>query len=429
MIAKLTHRLRHPKTTVRWRLTLMYGGLFLISGAVLLSTTYVLVSRTSQTSNQSPLQFITRTPVNFSRVPNWALKNRLAPPVARLLRSRNGRRAVAVVVSDQRTSDLHVLVIESIIALAIMAVLSMALGWVVAGWVLAPLRGMADTTREISAASLNRRLAIEGPDDELRHLGDTIDGLLARLETAFDAQRRFVANASHELRTPLTAARALLEMVLGDPNATTETFREVCTQVLEEGEQQEQLIAALLALAQGQRGIDRRQPLDLAALASAEVDRHELEALSRDVRIEAALSPAGLSGDARLIERLVSNLLENALRHNVPGGHVELTVSEEAGKTTLTIVNTGHEIAQEQLERLTQPFQRLAPDRTGYRDGLGLGLSIVEAIATAHDATLELQARDGGGLQVTVRFPTVSATPQSDAASAESIVRTASMSY
>ncbi|HEY5428318.1 MAG TPA: histidine kinase dimerization/phospho-acceptor domain-containing protein, partial [Solirubrobacteraceae bacterium] len=279
-------RLRQPKTTVRWRLTLLYGALFLVSGAVLLAVTYTLVDHA--TVSNAPFRGVTvqrpvGTPLplrsggpgpnmNFTRVPGQ---------VRKLLLSKNGRIAVSFVGSDQRISDLHQLVIWSAIALAIMAVISTALGWVVAGRALRPLRTMTATTREISETSLNQRLALDGPRDELRELADTIDGLLGRLETAFEAQRRFVANASHELRTPLTAVRALLEMVLGDSRATVGTFRSICEQVLEESEQQEQLIDALLALAQGQRGIDHREPVDLAQLVARVVAAHEHDAAAR----------------------------------------------------------------------------------------------------------------------------------------------------
>jgi signal transduction histidine kinase len=424
--AKLRHRIRHPRTTVRWRLTAMYGGLFLTTGAVLLATTYLLVSKAtvSDANIAGPgagLVYggsaLVQTPPR-GRLDHSTITRQVKVPtfLRRALRSRTGQRVAQFVGSDQRIADLHVLVIESIVALAIMAVVSTALGWLVAGWVLAPLRAMADTTRDISAASLDRRLAMEGPQDELKQLSDTIDGLLERLEASFDAQRRFVANASHELRTPLTAARAMLEMVLSDPAATIETFRETCSQVLDEGEQQEELIEALLALAQGQRGIDRRELVDLAVVASSVLDRYELEAMTRSVEFEAQLSPARLSGDRRLIERLITNLLQNALRHNDAGGDVKVSVRERAGSSVLTISNTGPVVPANTITTLTQPFQRLAPDRTGHRDGLGLGLSIVEAIANAHDATLELEPRDGGGLEVTVRFPRAVVQPANDPA-------------
>ena len=253
------------RTTVRWRLTLLYGGLFLACGAALLAITYTLVDHAASggvglihTQVTPAPQFVRAAPgrgfVTPASLPSGlTAAQRLA--IRRVLRSRPGRIAIRIAGSTQRIADLHQLVIESGIALAIMALISGALGWVVAGRVLAPLRTMTTATRAISEANLHQRLALTGPRDELRQLADTIDGLLGRLQSAFDAQRRFVANASHELRTPLTAARALLELAISDPGATVESFRQTCRQVLEEGERQEQLIGALLALAQGQRGI------------------------------------------------------------------------------------------------------------------------------------------------------------------------------
>lgn len=335
--------------------------------------------------------------------------------VQRLLHSNAGRQAVRFVVSDQRIADLHQLVIESLIALAIMAVICMALGWVIAGRVLRPLRTITATTQEISAANLNRRLALPGPRDELRRLADTIDGLLARLEGAFDAQRRFVANASHELRTPLTASRAMLEMVVEDPHATAEDFRSTCVNVLEEGERQEQLIAALMTLAHGQRGIERPEPIDLAALVHEVVDADEVLAQTAGVAVEEAIEPAEIDGDRRLIERLTSNLLENAIRHNLAGGRVTVAVSANGDGGVLAVSNTGPIVPSEEIERLLQPFQRMAVDRVGQGDRLGLGLSIVAAVAVAHRAELDVRPRVGGGLEVTVRFPAAASATASPA--------------
>jgi signal transduction histidine kinase len=411
-----------PKTTVRWRLTLLYGVLFLASGTVLLAVTYSLVDHASLGGPS----FIRRPIVDqsvpgqatgggqgvagsFTKAPSGSLKGpdgrELPQQVLSLLHSKNGRIAVQAVGSAQRISDLHSLVIESAIALAIMAVISTALGWVVAGRVLAPLRTMTMATREIGAANLNERLAMEGPQDELHQLADTIDGLLERLEGAFDAQRRFVANASHELRTPLTAARALLEMVLSDPHATVATFRTTCEQVLEEGEQQEQLIDALLALAQGQRGIERREPVDLAAVVSGVALSRRPEAAARGLGLDVALEPAVLAGDRRLIERLASNLVDNALRYNIADGQVSVRVSSTARGAQLTVSNTGPVVPPDEVERLLQPFQRMEAGRVGHGDGLGLGLSIVAAIASAHGAALDVVPGAEGGLDVHVRFP------------------------
>jgi signal transduction histidine kinase len=277
---------------------------------------------------------------------------------------------------------------------------------------------MTTATQQMSEVNLHERLAMEGPRDELRQLADTIDGLLGRLEGAFDAQRRFVANASHELRTPLTTARALLEMVLSDPRATLDTYRTTCGQVLEESAQQEQLIDALLALAHGQRGIDAREPIDLAAVASHVVGAHEGQAAARGVDLELSTEPASLSGERRLIERLVSNLVDNAIRHNTRGGSARIAVRRDGDGVNLAVANTGPLVPAEEIDRLLQPFQRLAGDRADHGEGLGLGLSIVEAIVNAHDAVLGIRPGEHGGLEIVVLFARVrdvgrrSATPQ-----------------
>jgi signal transduction histidine kinase len=406
----MLRRLRHPRTTVRWRLTLLYGGLFLASGAALLAITYTLVAhapvRPVPDLFPRPSQFaVNAVRTRHVRVPPAAIQRTLPPQVRKALRTRAGRAVVVSVGSHQRISDLHQIIEESGIALGIMALISALLGWLVAGRVLRPLRTMTATTQQISEANLHERLAMQGPKDELRQLADTIDGLLQRLEGAFDAQRRFVANASHELRTPLTAARALLEMVLSDPHATVETFRRACLQVLEESEQQEQLIDALLALAQGQRGIAKLEAIDLAAAANRALKSYELEAATRGLRIETSLDFAPVAGDSRLAERLVSNLVENAVRHNLPDGRVEIETLARENEATLRVANDGPPVPESEIERLLQPFQRMAQDRIGHRDGLGLGLSIVAAIATAHDAILDIRPRQTGGLEVEIRFP------------------------
>jgi signal transduction histidine kinase len=404
------------RTTVRWRLTLLYGGLFLASGAALLAITYTLVEHATVSGPDAQASFVpTRVDSRLLRLPKGPPNVHLRSPVGaspallegvrRLIQTRAGRATIAIAGSGQRIADLHQLEVESVIALAIMAVISAALGWVVAGRVLRPLRTMTATAQQITEVNLHQRLAMPGPRDELRELGDTIDGLLERLEEAFDAQRRFVANASHELRTPLTAARALLEMILSDPHATVQTFRQTCAEVLEEGEQQEQLIDALLALAHGQRGIDPGEPLDLAAIAGEALGFHGPEAAARDLGLAVSLDPALMFGDRRLIERLVSNLLDNAIRHNTPDGLVQVRVRTEAGQASLAVANTGPFIPAEEIGRLLQPFQRLAADRVSQRDGFGLGLSIVAAIAGAHDATLDVRPGPDGGLGIEVRFP------------------------
>jgi signal transduction histidine kinase len=388
--------LRLPLRTIRVRLTAVYGVLFLASGAGLLAITYFLVRR-----QYTGTLFVTSGKVGIG-VDVGGVRKVAPPDLTAPAPEQTIARAHA-----QSTAALHQLLIQSGIALAIMAVLSIWLGWLMAGRALRPLRTITNTAREISATSLHRRLALEGPDDELKQLGNTFDDLLERLEATFDAQRRFVANASHELRTPLTLERALVEVALADPNATVETLRRTCEQVLAAGEQQERLIEALLTLSRSQRGLDRREPIDLAAIAGEMLDRVDRDGLT----IERTLDRARTSGDPRLVERLVANLIDNAVRHNIADGWIDVATDTGAGRAVVTVTNSGPVIPAGELDRLLQPFQRLENERTTMANGggLGLGLSIVQAIAAAHMADLTAIPRPEGGLQVEVGFPVTAA--------------------
>jgi signal transduction histidine kinase len=302
-------------------------------------------------------------------------------------------------------TDMHELLAMSGMALAIMAVLATALGWLVAGRVLRPLRIMTTTTRRITERNLHERLALPGPGDEVKDLADTIDELLQRLEAAFDAQRRFVANASHELRTPVTLNRALLEVTLADPDATVDDLRAMGHELIVSGEQQEQLIEALLTLAASARGLDRHEPFDLSAIAADVLLGRHSEVDQLGLAVQTTIAPAPGTGDPRLARRLVANLVDNALRHNVAGGHVSITTRTESGRAVLAVANSGPVIGEDDIDRLFQPFQRLHGRRANHPDGHGLGLSIVQSIAAAHSAALTARTRVGGGLHVEVRFP------------------------
>jgi signal transduction histidine kinase len=290
--------------------------------------------------------------------------------------------------------------------LALTALGSAVLGWYIAGRVLRPLRSITATARTISAGSLHQRLALSGPDDEFKALGDTLDDLLARLEGSFESQRRFVANASHELKTPLTVERTLLQVALADPDASAEKLRATCEEVLATGIEQAQLLESLLTLASSERGLERREPLDLSAIAGEAIAAAQPALERRGLELEVGLHLARTSGDAALVERLAVNLIDNAVEHNVTGGRVEVTTAlTGAGDATLTVTNTGPVVPPGEVARLLEPFQRLASVRAAEPDGHhGLGLSIVRAIAAAHDATLDVQPLAGGGLSVTVRF-------------------------
>jgi len=313
--------------------------------------------------------------------------------------------------ASQHASELRQLLTYSGVALAIMAAISAGLGWLVAGRVLRPLRTITAAARDISATSLHRRLALDGPDDELKELGDTFDGLLTRLEASFAAQRQFVANASHELRTPLAWQRTLVQVALADPEADFDSLRAAHQRVLTSGAHQERILEALLTLSRGQAGLDKREPFDLATLAGHVLQARQSDAQDRQLAIHSALAPARTTGDPRLAERLIANLADNALRHNVPGGYIEIVTGTKNSRAVLSVINTGPVVPAEAVDRLLQPFQRLGTDRTGYGEGLGLGLSIVQAITQAHGATLTIRPQPSGGLHAEVSFPEPSSAP------------------
>jgi signal transduction histidine kinase len=274
---------------------------------------------------------------------------------------------------------------------------------------LRPLSTITTAARRISATSLHERLALPGPDDELKELGDTLDALFARLEASFDAQRRFVANASHELRTPITRERALLQVTRANPARTLDTWQAVSAELLASNAEQERLIDALLTLASSEGDPGHHEPVDLAPLVSTCLATAAPESgrLSLDVRAD--VRPAILDGDPVLVRRLVSNLIENAVRHNVPGGHIQVTTGTSGGRAVVSVTSSGQVIPPAEVERLFQPFQRLGT-RRARGDGHGLGLSIVRAISAAHAAAITARPAPGGGLAITVSFAQISDT-------------------
>lgn len=427
--------------SVRLRLTVLFGSLFLVAGAGLLAITYGLVSQAQNgiivaqidsgvpTVGTVPIGSLPAGAGSASSDPNDSGAGDAAPgpsAIVGLGAASAGalpdmaqlQAEAAQEASDTRARENEALLLYSGIALGIMAVVAAALGWFVAGLALRPLRRITESARRISATNLHERLALEGPDDDLRELADMIDGLFARLDASLRAQRQFVANASHELRTPLARSRTLLEVALRDPGASTGSLRAACERALAAGTEQERLIEALLTLAHGQRGLARRLPLDLAAITrDALADRGEQIAAS-GLTVAATLTPGLLDGDEALLERAVGNLVDNALRHNVTGGTIWITADCEDGRVSLTVANTGPYISPEAVGRLLLPFQRGSEAGDAYRarrrgspdNGLGLGLSIVAAIATAHEAALTATARlTGGGLSVRLTFPRPSA--------------------
>jgi signal transduction histidine kinase len=418
-------RLRGPRRTVRLRLTVLYVGLFLALAACLLVITYFLVAQQlpgtlsvrsitgGGTGAGTSQEVVTGGTAGTSAITACAPSPDGTPPgVAQMAACSKAAQAEA---AGLRRDTLEQLLIESGVAFGIMAVVSVGLGWLMAGRVLRPLRTITAAARRISARSLHQRIAMTGPDDELKELGDTFDQLLGRLDASFRAQRQFVANASHELRTPLARQRTLLEVALRDRQATNASLRLACERALVAGEQQERLITALLTLARGERGLDAFEPFDLGAVAADALDARRDEAQARGVTVTADLGPAPALGDPRLAERLAANLADNAIRYNVPGGLVEITAGRREDRAFLAVTNTGPVIPPDQLGRLFQPFQRLAQSRIAEgriaegrhanQGGLGLGLAIVSAIAAAHGAELHAVTRAAGGLAVEVVFP------------------------
>jgi signal transduction histidine kinase len=305
----------------------------------------------------------------------------------------------------QAAALLHEFVVQSGISLAMMTAVSVGLGWFVAGRVLRPLRTITTTARTISAGNLHERLALSGPHDELKELGDTFDELLGRLQSSFDAQRHFAANVSHELRTPLTRARTLLEVARTDPRPTIEGLQQAIDRALVASRHQERLIEALLTLARSERATNHSEPLDLRTMVQDTLLALEPQAQNRGLSLDAALDPAPAWGDPRLIERLITNLVDNAIRYNAPDGRVQVTTTTRDGHAVLSVANSGPIIAPHDVHRLMQPFQRLTPDRVATRDGHGLGLAIVRAITNAHDAHLTARPQHTGGLEVEIAFP------------------------
>jgi signal transduction histidine kinase len=394
---------RLPRRTARLRLTALYGGLFLACGAALLAVTYLLVEGAINPGNLnlSGLSQV-KMPSGLSLFPAGAGPSPAGPkpsPAGHL------NPLVVVLAKAIAAIDLRQVLIQAPIALAIVTVVALVLGWVVAGRILRPLATITAAARRISASNLNERLNLHGPADELKALGDTLDDLFARLEASFESQRHFVASASHELRTPITRERATLQVALDDPGTTTETWRSTTREVLASIAEQESLIEALLTLASSEGGLDQREPVDLAAVTDEVLLAHGHEIGRLGLQVQTSTEPAVFDGDPLLAERMVTNLIGNAVRHNVPGGCVEAATGSKHGRAALSVSNTGPVVPPTEVGRLFQPFQRLGGRRARNASGHGLGLSIVRAIAAAHGATINAHANHDGGLTITVTFP------------------------
>ena len=391
--------LRLPRRTVRLRLTALYGLLFLASGALLLVILNVAAHGWSNENTQSgPV-----CPAAWGRPPRWlTAKHPLGSPAfpKELQEWQTARCAAA------RAAQLNWLMEESAFALAGMALLSVGAGWVMAGRALRPLREMTAAAQAISADDLSGRLAVTGPSDEMKDLGDTIDSLLARLQAAFDAQRRFVANASHELRTPLAMMRTSVEVAAAKPGQAPPQVTELVSKVTEGLDQADRLLENFLALARAQYGAkESQETVSLGAVAARMLGERSGEIAAKAIRAQQEDSGALVTGNATLLARMAGNLISNAIRHNDRGGW--LRIQTRAGQATvhLTVENGGGMLDPASVKELAQPFRRLAGDRIGSAHGTGLGLSIVAAIVGAHNGSLQLHARPQGGLRAVVELP------------------------
>ncbi|MDE3132775.1 MAG: HAMP domain-containing protein [Acidobacteriota bacterium] len=445
-------QLRRPRRsvglTLRLRLTLLYGAVFLLAGAGLLTATYLLFkhSQPSTTSVSIPRQslklpanvtaeFATQQPARvsgggtavtttsggagasglLSNTPRYMHGGPLpkkAKPSQHLLQEvqthANLQFAQLVgranlVIRQQKSGDASSLLEWSAIALGVVALLSIGVAWWLAGRALRPLRTMNSRARAITAENLHERLGVEDRRDELGELATTFDALLARLEGAFDSQRRFVANASHELRTPITLERTLIEVALADPDASVESLRRVCERVVSSTEEQERLLDALLTLARSEAGVATGESVDLAAVAADALLARE--ARLGGISVESVLEPTVVVGDQALLERLVGNLVENAIVHNGGERWIRIFTLEGDGVPVLRIANSGQVVAADDVEQLFEPFRRGVGERLrGDAGGLGLGLSIVRAVAVAHAASIEARPLPEGGLEFELRF-------------------------
>jgi signal transduction histidine kinase len=365
------------RLTVRLRLTVYYGTLFLVSGGGLLAISYTLVE-----SDLPPSR------------PGAPSAPASAPPLA----------SARPTPPDQ----LHEFLINTGLVLAVLVAISVWLGWLMAGRVLRPLQAITTATRQISEQNLHWRLALPGPSDEITELGDTIDGLLARLEGAFEAQRGFVANASHELRTPLAMIRTSLDVAARKSPPVSADMAILAGKVREGLDQAERLVGSFLTLARAQRGmITDQTAVWLPGLAASALEAQAPAAADRGltVRSSGVHGETSVAGSRTLLSQMIGNVIDNAVRHNERGGFIHVTTEESGTVVRLVVESGGPVLDPAEVEQLAQPFRRLGPARTRSDGSFGLGLSIVDAIATAHQGTLRLQARPQGGLRVIIELP------------------------
>jgi signal transduction histidine kinase len=383
---------------MRARLAVFYAILFLLAGVVLVALTYALAAAVLLPSAAPPPKLLTTQ--------ERALLGLCKPlPTSPLLLAKC-KHLIDVGAGPQARGDaLSALRIASAIGLGILAIAAAGLGWLASGRALRPMRSITEAARQASELRLGQRLAFTGPDDELKQLADTFDLMLERLDGAFTSQKRFVANAAHELRTPLTAMRTAIEVTLSKPTRTTDQLEAMAARVKRSIERAEATVEALLTLATSEVGPTDQETIDLATAAEDALDATHAAIDQRHINVDAALEPALARGDRVLLERMIANLVQNAVRHNNPGGWIGLRTMQQSDGALFEIANTGASVPAEQLPILFEPFAR-SEQRLNSSDGVGLGLSIASAIARAHNATISARPRPGGGLEMSVTIPT-----------------------
>ncbi|MFJ9113593.1 sensor histidine kinase [Streptomyces sp. NPDC102283] len=385
------------RPTIRIRLTLLYGGMFLIAGIVLLSIIYMLAAQALHVGTDLPFKLLPDSKIQ--------LTNNACPALTPGLSADEANAALKACNESQRKQALDTLLNRSLLALVGLSVIAFAFGYAMAGRVLSPLGRITRTARRVAGTDLTRRIELDGPDDELKELADTFDDMLDRLERAFTAQQRFVGNASHELRTPLAINRTLLEVHLSDPEAPPE-LQQLGKTLLATNERSEQLVEGLLLLARSDNQIVERKPVDLAEVAERAIDQARSEAVAKKVEIRGERATAVVQGNGVLLERIALNLVQNAVRYNVPvDGWVEVTTEVRDGQALLVVSNTGPVVPAYEIDNLFEPFRRLRTERTGSDKGVGLGLSIARSVARAHGGRIIAEPREGGGLVMRVTLP------------------------
>jgi signal transduction histidine kinase len=398
--------LHPPRPTIRLKLTLWYGGMFLLAGALLLTLTYVLVRQGFQPAPQRVREDVAQRlhiPANQLEPGSRGLLQYLQPDTG-LPADISVGRLINEIQAEQMQQQLNDLIIWSGVALAIMAVVSLGLGWVVAGRLLRPVHELTGLARRLSESTLHERIRLQRPPDELKELADTFDAMLERLDRAFAGQRQFVANASHELRTPLTIIRTELDVALADPHLPRAELESAAAAMRDALARSEEVIDGLLVLARSD-ALTETESVDLASLVRASLEQYAAVADAAGLGAELDLEPAVVEGDRRLLGRMVDNLVENAIRHNEPGGWLRVQSAQDEHEATLTLANGGSVVSEEDGLRLFERFFRADASRSRRTGGTGLGLSIVKAVVDAHGGHVAAAPRPEGGLDVRVGLP------------------------